>query len=64
MSGRSASGLLLLLLGVFGLSLFVTGNLDRALGALFNPTPLAATTTSASTGLPTATGERRQTSVA
>ena len=62
MNGRSSSGLLLLLLGVVGLSLFVTGNLDRALEGLFSPAPAAAAA-SASTALPGA-GERRQGAVA
>lgn len=62
MTGTSASGLLLLLLGVLGLSLFVQGTLDRTLAALFSPAPVAGTAgpiaPTASTALPRP-GERR-----
>ena len=64
MTGTSASGLLLLLLGVLGLSLFVNKTLDQTLQALFTPVPLAGNTAApASTALPPA-GERRAGGVA
>jgi len=49
----STSGLLLLLIGVIGLSAFVSGNLDQLLGKLFSATP--ATTATKPAGASTST---------
>lgn len=53
MNGRSAGGLVLLLLGSLGLIGFLTGNLDRWLGFLFSPTATP-TTAHASSYVPPA----------
>lgn len=50
----SPSGFLLLVLGVVGLSLFLTGNLDNVLARLFS-TPASGTPASVSKGIGTAT---------
>jgi hypothetical protein len=58
----STSGLLLVLIGVTLLSGFLTGNLDRWLSYLFDPTRPALSSLSSPTsaiGIPLAAGERR-----
>lgn len=52
MNGRSAGGLVLLLVGSLALIGYLTGNLDRWLGALFTPPTGAGTSTSSASAHP------------
>lgn len=55
----TTSGLLLLLIGVAALAGFLTGNLDRWLGYLFDPTRPALTGLGGTAPAAAAAGERR-----
>lgn len=55
MKGASSGGLLLLLIAALGLIGFLTGNLDRWLGYLFDPTRPQLAPAAGATATPTAT---------